>query len=221
MYLIDTKSKNNVHHKSKFKNWLTALTISLGGYFFFHVGIFNPMADPMATYTYNLSGKEKKDFVSRSNSFLLWGGAIGVLAIGSISDKLGRVKTLLYLEILSLITSGLFYLENIYLLYIARMLAGVICASNSTLGLITINEMYTSDIRGLAGLILYLIITVSILIAYFIPYLFDNDQEKLASNAKLILSYPGLLGILRLILLLAFYKLGNIDSPKYYYLKLR
>jgi hypothetical protein len=56
----------------------------------------------------------------------------------------------------------------------------MICASNSTIGLVSLSEMFSLDITGLAGLILYLIITSSILLAYFIPTFFNNDDHELA-----------------------------------------
>lgn len=169
---LDAQCKKT-HHKSWKMNWARAMTIALGGYNFYHLGISKPMGIPLAEYVYKLKGRKRLDFLYYFDFYLLFGGALGASIAVPFCNKLGRIKTLMWLELISFIACVMLIFENVYVLFLARGILGGACSSNVTIALIAINEMFSSDMRGKASLLMYAGVTTAILFAYFMPLFYN------------------------------------------------
>jgi MFS family permease len=203
-------------------NYFRACVLAFGGYYFgYEVGIMNPMALPLGKYVYNLDTEAQKKFESNVNSFFTLGALVAVGLAGPLSNAIGRVRWLIILEIIGVCLGYAYTIKEVWVLYLARTISGVISGSNSALGLVAISEMFPSSIAGFSGLFLYIVLTGFILLTSFFKPFLDNDNEKLANRWQLIMSLPSYVGAVRLVCLLTVFKFGAYESPGYFFANLR
>jgi MFS family permease len=158
-------------------NYFRAIILAFGGYYFgYEVGIMNPMADPLGKMVYNLTGDELKDFQANVNSFFTIGALIAVGVAGPLSNAIGRVRWLMILEVIGIALGYAYTIKNVYILYTARAISGIISGTNSALGLVAISEMFPSSIGGFSGLFLYIVLTGFILLTSFFEPILGSKQ---------------------------------------------
>ena len=203
-------------------NYSRAILLAFGGYYFgYEVAIMNPMADPLGQIVYNLKGGELKDFQSNINAAFTLGALVAVGLAGPLSNSIGRIRWLMILEMMGIGLGYVYTIKSVYVLYLARALSGVISGSNSALGLVAISEMFPSAITGFTGLFLYIMLTGFILITSSIKPLLGNSNQRLADHWQLIMALPSFVGVIRLILMMIFFKFGKYESPGYWFARLR
>lgn len=139
---------------------------------------------------------------------------------GSLSNTIGRVRSLIILEIISVCFGYVYTIESTTALYISRTVTGFIAGSNTTLGLVAISEMFPSAITGFSGLFLYIVMTSFILFSSLLKPILSTDQ-KLADNWRIILLAPSFVGLVRLALLLVLFRFGAYESPGYFFANFR
>lgn len=119
------------------------MILAFGGYYFgYEVGIMNPMASPLGKIIYKLEGDDYTTFEADVNSFFALGALVAVGLVGPISNTIGRVRWLTIVEIVGVALGYVYTIENKTVLYIARIVSGIIAGSNAALGLVAISEMF-------------------------------------------------------------------------------
>lgn len=136
---------------------------ALGGLLFgFDTGIISGASSLIETdFSLNI---EQTGFITSS---VLIGSSIGVLSIGSLSDRFGRKKLLLVASILFLLGSGLSMTAvGFGSMITARIILGFAVGSASALTPAYLAELADAPHRGSLGTMFQLMITLGILLAY-------------------------------------------------------
>lgn len=136
---------------------------ALGGLLFgFDTGIISG-ASPLIESNFNLN-IEQTGFVTSS---VLIGSSIGALSIGTLSDRFGRKRLLLFASILFLLGSGLSMTAGGFVsMVVARIILGFAVGSASALTPAYLAELADAPHRGSLGTMFQLMITAGILLAY-------------------------------------------------------
>ncbi|OBU97255.1 arabinose ABC transporter permease [Lentilactobacillus parabuchneri] len=136
---------------------------ALGGLLFgFDTGIISG-ASPLIESNFNL-GTAQTGFIVSS---VLIGSSVGALSIGSLSDRYGRKRLLVFASILFLIGSGLsMFAQGFVSMVIARIILGFAVGSASALTPAYLAELADAPHRGSLGTMFQLMITLGILLAY-------------------------------------------------------
>lgn len=104
-------------------------------------------------------------------SSILIGGAVGVIASGSLSDKIGRKKVLMISAVLFGISSVLqASASSIPMLIISRLIGGLGVGAASVLSVTYISEIAPPTIRGRLATIYQFAVGIGITGSYFINY---------------------------------------------------
>ncbi|XP_019388276.1 PREDICTED: solute carrier family 2, facilitated glucose transporter member 2 [Crocodylus porosus] len=153
---------------------------------------------------------------SLSVSIFAIGGMISSFTVGWIGDKLGRVKAMLAVNVLSIIGSLLMGLAKFgpshILIITGRAITGLYCGLSSGLVPMYVGEVSPTALRGALGTLHQLAIVTGILISQILglDFLLGNDDMW-----PLLLSLSGGAAVLQFFLLLL-----CPESPRYLYIKL-
>jgi len=136
---------------------------ALGGLLFgFDTGIISGASSLIeANFSLNI---EQTGFITSS---VLIGSSVGALSIGSLSDKFGRKRLLLFASILFLLGSGLSMTASGFVsMVVARIILGFAVGSASALTPAYLAELADAPHRGSLGTMFQLMVTAGILLAY-------------------------------------------------------
>ncbi|XP_034636981.1 solute carrier family 2, facilitated glucose transporter member 2 isoform X1 [Trachemys scripta elegans] len=153
---------------------------------------------------------------SLSVSIFAIGGMISSFTVGWVGDKLGRVKAMLAVNVLSIIGNlfmGLAKFGPSHILIIAgRAITGLYCGLSSGLVPMYVGEISPTALRGALGTLHQLAIVTGILISQVLglDFLLGNDDMW-----PLLLGLSGAAAVLQFFLLLL-----CPESPRYLYIKL-
>ena len=194
------------------KNYLRILILSLYGIMFgYYLPIFNPLGDPLLRDVYKLDPKEIPRVIGNINMLFSIGCLFSVLCSGPISEKIGRRKLIMVLDVCNVFIISMYWFENIYLLQVARFLSGLSSAGLGMVSSILITESLPKSICGVANSLLFAISTVFACFAYFQQTIFSRDQ--IVRNWQFILCWPIIPGLLKAVCLPL---IVNSESPKYH-----
>ncbi|XP_075365161.1 solute carrier family 2, facilitated glucose transporter member 2 isoform X1 [Mycteria americana] len=153
---------------------------------------------------------------SLSVSVFAVGGMVSSFTVGWIGDRLGRVKAMLVVNVLSVagnLLMGLAKFGPSHILIIAgRAVTGLYCGLSSGLVPMYVSEVSPTALRGALGTLHQLAIVTGILISQVLglDFLLGNDEM-----------WPLLLGLSGVAALLQFFLLLLCpESPRYLYIKL-
>ncbi|XP_042737262.1 solute carrier family 2, facilitated glucose transporter member 2 [Lagopus leucura] len=153
---------------------------------------------------------------SLSVSMFAVGGMVSSFTVGWIGDRMGRVKAMLVVNVLSIagnLLMGLAKLGPSHILIIAgRAITGLYCGLSSGLVPMYVSEVSPTALRGALGTLHQLAIVTGILISQVLglDFLLGNDEL-----------WPLLLGLSGVAALLQFFLLLLCpESPRYLYIKL-
>jgi len=167
---------NNLNHQTghKFYFHVSVLIASLGGFLF---GYDTAVISGAILFI-------KKQFVvspfleGAIISSLFLSAMIGAPLGGTIADKIGRKKALIFAGILFLIGSLIMALAlNIPILILGRVIAGLALGTVSIISPLYISELSTSSNRGKMVTFNILGITFGALLAYIVNYVFSHDGD--------------------------------------------
>lgn len=200
----------------------------MGGYYFgYYIGIFNPLGDPLVEKVYGLSGDARLNLIGNINLFFTVGAAISVFISGPLSDFVGRIRLLLFLEFLAVGSCLAYTIESTTVLLTIRALSGIITGINAGLVPVALTEMFPGSIAGFGGLFFYFALSSFILIGWFANPICGSEEDKdarstcLANNSKLLLAWPAAISVIRIVLMILTFKFGAMESPGYYLNKLK
>uniref|UniRef100_A0A8C6J866 Solute carrier family 2, facilitated glucose transporter member 2 n=1 Tax=Melopsittacus undulatus TaxID=13146 RepID=A0A8C6J866_MELUD len=177
-------------------------------------GTLAPVADTSEDLT--TSSHILTMYWSLSVSMFAIGGMISSFTVGWIGDRLGRVKAMLVVNVLSIagnLLMGLAKFGPSHLLIITgRAVTGLYCGLSSGLVPMYVSEVSPTALRGALGTLHQLAIVTGILISQVLglDFLLGNDELW-----PLLLSLSGVAALLQFFLLLL-----CPESPRYLYIKL-
>lgn len=159
--------------------WTVCLVAALGGLLFGYDWVVIGGAKPFFERFFGLTDAAQKGW---ANSCALIGCLLGALIAGSLSDKYGRKRLLLFSAFLFALTSIGNALAGTFTIFVAwRMLGGVAIGLASNLSPMYIAEVAPAQARGQLVSINQLTIVLGILAAQFVNYFI---ADKLPANAS-------------------------------------
>lgn len=201
-------------------NYGMAVVLGSGGFYMgYHIGIFNPLTEPLLYGVYKLDPIADKEKVNLYKGFIFMlfslGTMVGVFASGFLADKFGR-RTILYAgEIIALLNIGLYWVEDLRFLMAARTVAGVAAGVNTSAFSVIMAELLPSSVIGFGNAFSYTMITAAILLGY-LPLVLMTNQQMVDYWRYLVLGST-LISVLRLAL---FPKYIKSETPKYIFTSL-
>lgn len=148
---------------------LMATFAGIGGFLFgYDTGVISGAILFMAKQ-YHLSSVQQEAVIS----ILLLGAAVGALFAGRLADRWGRKRVILGAALLFIIGALLFSgAVHISMLFIGRAIIGLAIGTASMTVPLFVSELSPSSMRGLCVSINQLLITIGIVVAYGVDYLF-------------------------------------------------
>ena len=218
-----TKGEDEYEQRSKLINYTRAIILSCSVYFMgFNMGIMNPMGEVMALNVFKMKTKEEMEaFIGDTNLYLCMGAMVTYFFVGPLADFFGRIRLQILVQVISLITVMGYLVESILAFYIVRIVSGFLIGILCGLLPITLSELFPSSITGVGGLFLYFASTLSMVLGWLTPYMFDEDKQKMGDNYKLIFMGPAAFGLPLLLIILFLFKFGALESPTYYLNKIK
>lgn len=141
-------------------------------------------------------------------SSLTLGCLFGALTAGKLADVYGRKKVLILSSLLFTASAVLSYLSGNYsILIMARVLGGLAVGIVSVVGPMYISEISPANKRGVLVSFNQFAITIGILLAYVINYMFSGFED----SWRLMLGFPAVFGILFSVLLITVFP----ESPRW------
>ena len=195
--------------RNKSKNRAIAFTMSTTGALCgYYVSIMNSMANPILVGVFNLNEENRLAELGNVNFFFSIGAMVSVLLAGFLVGHFGRRKLGLILDILNIAFISLMQVQNLYVFQATRFGIGFTsCLMNIVAG-ITLVEVFPKKLSGIGNTLIYSFVTITILITFIQQAVISYDD--LVANWRLILLYPIVIPIIRLIVL---FFLFNFDSP--------
>jgi|SRR5581483_7556386 len=165
-------SLDKVSDRGRRTVWRWAIVIALGGFLFgYDTGVVSG-ALLFFKSEFRLSAFQQGTVVS----VLLIGAMIGALGVGRVSDHLGRRKVFGLLGVIFVIGSAIAALSPGYwVLLLARLVLGVAVGGASATVPVYLSEISPTEIRGRILTLNQLMITIGILIAYFVSLAFAGS----------------------------------------------
>lgn len=189
-----------------------AALIGTGGFYTgYYMSIFNPIGSYLFENHYKMNEDKKNASLGNINLFFPIGAAISVLAFGPLSNKLGRVRTLLLAELVALLAYLFYSSASLKLLYTARFLGGMTGGINVAGASVVLSEFFPRSISGAGGIFVYTNITFSILLSLGLQRLLGTSY--MGENWRFFIVWPVLLSVIRISLFVFVYR---VESPKFF-----
>jgi len=167
--------------------WLISLVAALGGLLFGYDWVVIGGAKPFFERYFGLTGELVRGW---ANSCALLGCLVGSLMAGTLSDRFGRKRLLVFCATLFAVTSlGNAFAPNFSIFVLWRILGGTAIGLASNLSPMYIAEIAPARMRGRLVSINQLTIVLGILLAQFINWWIARDLPHGASEAYMAQSW--------------------------------
>lgn len=206
----DNGTNKGLSRRNLFKMLLLSEIGMVVGYNMF---IFNPIGDIVLENVYGLIGAILRSAMGDVNLLFSTGSMIACLITAGLANKYGRLKLIYIYQVLIILTLGLYWIENLYVLYFVRFLIGFVSAGQQTVSCVMLKELLSKESSGIGNSMIYTYLGTFIFFAYIQGNL--HSTESIIQNWRYILCWPIIPEFIKLIILpcsLPF------DSPKYFYL---
>ena len=147
--------------------FIFALSLGGAGFGYYSV-IFNPMSTPLFEGVYKFSSKEATDIKGNVNMLFSWGAMLSVLFCGKIADTIGRRRLIILYDILAVIVSLLYSIQNLHVLYAIRMVTGFVVAGEAAITSIVMTEMLPKRISAVGAYSFISVATTFVFLAYIV-----------------------------------------------------
>lgn len=133
-------------------------------------------------------------------ALLTIGALLGALFTGNFTEKYGRKSVMIVTAVLYVISAlGCAMAESALILTLFRVLSGIAVGATSVVGPMYISEISPAHSRGKLVSMNQFAITIGIVVAYVLDYLLMDLGDN---SWRYMLSIPGIVGLIYLILLL-------------------
>lgn len=145
--------------------------------------------------------------------FFSMGCLAGLLLEGQLTVSIGRIRLVLFLEIMSILNSYLYTIHNYTLLICLRTMTGFISGLTSAFIPALCRDMFPSEKASLGATLTYIFIVSFSLIAGLQDWIFGG-RTGIKDNFAVIICWPLVFGVARLLLLIKY--LLSVESPEYW-----
>ena len=204
--------KNLIKPKSEQKMIIYGLILSTAGINYgYTVNMFNNLFEPFIEEIHNIFNKDNQiNINSNLMFFFLLGGLISSLTASYLYVNFGRLKCHIFLNIFSIIISGILCFPNLYIIYICRFFQGYIGAFWIYLSLVMIKEIIFKRYIIFFSNSFYLFLTLGEIFAFGI------STKSNIFIWQFIMFFPAIIEFIRLVIVIFFFK---IKSPNYLFFK--
>lgn len=202
------------HASNRFKTsrvYMLAFNTMISGFLFgYNVGVFNPS---MLNVSHSLSwGSSQLQMTALCGAIMPAGGFFGAMSSSVLSNKYGRLKTIVVADIIGFFAAGITILPHTSMFVIGRFLSGIMVGLLSSVSSVYMAEISPSEIRGRTGSMFQLLrifgLTVSFALGLVLP---TKDFESGLNNWWLFMfALPAVFNIFQAVAFLTIFKL---ESP--------
>ncbi|CAG9313585.1 unnamed protein product [Blepharisma stoltei] len=209
---------NRMNHSETYNKkiiWKMGLNASLGSLIFgYNFGVFNTSQENVSAA---LGWNDNKDlYISIMTALFSAGGLFGATSAGLITNKIGRRRALMLMDILHMVSCALFAIIYTPFFAAGRFLTGYVCGVYSTLVPLYLSEIAPADIMGKIGDLSQLIIAFGVFLSYVVGLplpIDDNNSSQLKYYWILMFTVQILFSITQFFIL---YKVYKYDTPVWY-----
>lgn len=201
--------------KSKARILINAIHICITNFIFgYTIGVFNTCQDNVA-HTMGWSSSQKSLYSNLFSTFIPLGALIGSLITGYLSNKLGRLATILTLDILTTIGSVLSVIPQTVVFGLGRLIAGVACGMCMTIAPIYISEMTPRCMMGTIGPIMSTMLSIGLTLSYALSFALPSEDFSQDTNQfwQFMFGVPGIVAIYQFVW---FSIIIKYDTPLFY-----
>jgi len=200
------------------KVWKMCLTASLGSFIFgYNLGVFTSIHDPVAS-TLDW-GSDKDTWITVMSAIMPFGAMISAVFSGPISNRIGRRRTLMLSNFVTLLGAGIIVIPFTVTFGIGRFITGIGAGSYAALVPLYINETSPTEISGKTGAMVQFQITLGIVVAYLLALVLptgDYDSDPLTYWWMGMFALQGPIAMLQFFLFFWAYKL---ETPTWFWSK--
>lgn len=170
------------------------------------------MATPVLKHVYGIESElDRAEIIGNIFMLTAFGAMLMVSISGYMIERIGRIKSLLLCEILTVIAILLQNVQNLSLLYLTRFFSGLVFGMGVPFGQVVIKELLPADFWNRGGLITYVCITFGIAVSFSLKSVFPIGF--LTFHWKIILSACLPITVIRFFLIL--FTMRH-ETPQYY-----
>jgi SP family arabinose:H+ symporter-like MFS transporter len=191
--------------------YMLAFNTMISGFLFgYNVGVFNPS---MSNVGHSLHwGSNMLQMTAICGAIMPAGGFFGAMSSSVLSNKYGRLKTIVLADIVGFFAAGITILPHTSMFVLGRFLSGIMVGLLSSVSSVYMAEISPSEIRGRTGSMFQLLsitgLTTSFALGLVLP---TTDFDSKLNNWWLFMfGLPAVFNILQAIAFLTIFKL---ESP--------
>ena len=200
--------------RNKFMNWVImlslVLSINFSGYY---IVISNVMAQPLTKFVYGLDKRQQSIKTGEFGTFYALGALFAKLTISLVTRYIGRVKSVLILEVVKIIICMMYRIPDLRVLLTMRLVTGIASGYQTSIVPLIGNEMMPRSIGTIGGAMYYTNQTLFMLIASLMPAILGG-QKWLIQEWRLVMSWPIIFCFITIMLILS--TIGFKETPDYY-----
>ena len=205
--IVPSNQEANFVERSQLSNTLLMIGLVLSNYYFgYYLVIANVLAPSLTEHIFEVNQEDIDKTTGRFGFFFAIGCIISSLFSGYLVKVIGRVKLVLLLELLKIVSCLLYRIESLEVFLAVRTLSGVLGGIGLGLVPLVCKELLPQRIQGFGGTSAFLMVSIFMIIGSLQNPLFGGE-EGLRQHWKLVLSWPLLVSIV-VILILSFTILG-------------
>ena len=205
---------NSLKPISPIKNYILviSLVISFGSSGYYQC-MPNILGIPMTREVYGLNERDQIKSTGLFYSFLAIGSILACISVSLFVKHIGRVKTFLLIEVLKIITAGLFTIKSLELFTGLMMLTGFLAGIQETVIMVILRELLPPKISDKSGFLYYIMASSFNLLASSTTILVGGEMG-LAKHWRVALSWPALISLSAIFGVLS--TIGFSETPEYY-----
>ena len=201
--------------RSKTMNVIRMLAIVFSNYYFgYYIMIGGVLAPTLTELVYKLPEDERNQATGNFGFFISVGCIVSNMLSGVLTKHIGRVRLILVLEVLRIICSLVYRVEDLYVFYAMRFASGFLGGVGIVTVPLIITEMVPSDLAGSGGCLGITMITFFLIVGSLQSPLLGG-KEGLEDHWQNVLTWPIALSIIVIVLVLL--TMFGTESPNYYY----
>jgi MFS family permease len=158
---------------------------------------------------------QRRHFSSLISSSLPVGAVFGSIVSGRILNYLGRRKSFILFDVISLVGIGFKLVLNEYSMIFGRFICGLSLGTYSALTSIYVVEFVPYDISGACGAIYECFYCLGVFVMYLLGLNLPEANDVENQWWRFMLCFPGIMTTINLLALLIFFRQ---DTPRYTYL---
>ena len=192
--------------------WKMCLNASLGSFIFgYNIGVFSSTQDPVISSIGWESDSEY--YTSMLGSLMPFGAMISAVFAGPISNRIGKRRTIMISNLVTLLGAGIISIPFIYTFAIGRFVTGLGVGFYAVLVPLYINETSPTEMSGKVGALVQFQVTLGIVVPSLLALILPTGNYGSNSLTYLWIGIYALQGPIAMVQLLLFFKVYKLETP--------